>query len=342
MRHAGPIDVLEAVYCAGSSRAAWLRRVLESAAPLLHPGTHPSGYFFDFSGATATPVQGVQVLGGGATVVEGLAAFHNRGPKVSYALVRATLVSTGSEMARTAGLAAEFEQFQRYFAKLGLRVADTLGVVGADPSRRGVAVSCLYDREVMVTRAARRRWMRVAVHLAAGSRLLSAFDVAPPGKASRPDAVLGPDGRVEHAEGEAREAVALESLRTRAVAIDRARGRLRRSDPDAALDAWHGLVAGRWSLVDRFESDGRRYVVAHRNEPETAGVLSLTARERQVVGYRMAGHSSKLTAYALGVSPAAVSAALKSSVEKLGVGTVARMLHELGGLAKSGPPASGG
>ena len=50
----------------------------------------------------------------------------------------------------------------------------------------------------------------------------------------------------------------------------------------------------------------------------------------------MAGHSSKLTAYALGVSPAAVSAALKSSVEKLGVGTVARMLHELGGLAKSG------
>jgi DNA-binding CsgD family transcriptional regulator len=65
-------------------------------------------------------------------------------------------------------------------------------------------------------------------------------------------------------------------------------------------------------------------------------VLSLTPLERQVVGYRMLGHSSKLTSYALGISPAAVSVALKSSVQKLGVGTVARMLHELSDVAMNG------
>ena len=60
------------------------------------------------------------------------------------------------------------------------------------------------------------------------------------------------------------------------------------------------------------------------------------------LGYRMLGHSSKLTAYALGISPAAVSAALKSSLQKLGIGSVAEMPHDLGGVAKAGSaPAEG-
>jgi DNA-binding CsgD family transcriptional regulator len=174
--------------------------------------------------------------------------------------------------------------------------------------------------------------------MAAGSRLRSALETLHSGGESRPDAILSPSGRVEHAEGDAREAVARASLRSRAAAIDRARGRLRRSDPDAALETWQGLVAGRWSLVDRFESDGRRYVVAHRNEPPTDRILSLTSRERQVVGHRMRGHSAKLTAYTLGISPAAVSATMKSSLQKLGVGTVAEMLHVLGDVAGSSLP----
>jgi DNA-binding NarL/FixJ family response regulator len=152
----------------------------------------------------------------------------------------------------------------------------------------------------------------VGVHLAAGERLRRALE----DRLAPAQAILNPSGRVEHADGDAKGGAALESLRARTVAIDRARGRQRRSDPDSALEAWRGLVSDPWSLVDRFESDGRRYVVAHRNEPMPARVLALTLRERQVVAHRVAGHSSKVAAYALGVSPAAVSGALRSAMLK--------------------------
>ncbi len=89
-------------------------------------------------------------------------------------------------------------------------------------------------------------------------------------------------------------------------------------------------MSGRWTLVDRFESDGRRYVIAHVNEPVPAQVLALTLRERQVVGHLLLGHPSKVVAYSLGVSPAAVSATLKSALLKLGVGSVAKLLDRLG------------
>jgi DNA-binding CsgD family transcriptional regulator len=51
--------------------------------------------------------------------------------------------------------------------------------------------------------------------------------------------------------------------------------------------------------------------------------------ERQVVGHRLAGHSSKATAHALGISPAAVSAALRSAMLKLVVRNVVELSHRL-------------
>ena len=34
------------------------------------------------------------------------------------------------------------------------------------------------------------------------------------------------------------------------------------SDPDGAVARWRGLASGTWSLVDKVESDGRRFIVA--------------------------------------------------------------------------------
>jgi hypothetical protein len=44
--------------------------------------------------------------------------------------------------------------------------------------------------------------------------------------------------------------------------MDLARGRMSKRNPERALQLWRALVDGRWSLVDSFETDGRRYVVA--------------------------------------------------------------------------------
>jgi DNA-binding CsgD family transcriptional regulator len=217
-------------------------------------------------------------------------------------------------------------------------IRDFLGVLAFDAEGRGVVITTAYGRPIALDRTTRRRWTLLGVHIAAAARLRRSLEVS----ARPPDAVLRPNGRVEHAEGDAMAKTSRDALSARAVAIDRARGRQRRSDPDAALEMWRGLVTGRWSLVDRVDSDGRRYVVAHVNEPVPARMLSLTLRERQVAGHVLLGHSSKLTAYALGVSPAAVSSALKSALLKLGVGSVAKLVHRLGDVSKAANPLDRG
>jgi DNA-binding NarL/FixJ family response regulator len=106
-------------------------------------------------------------------------------------------------------------------------------------------------------------------------------------------------------------------LREGVRAIERARGPLRRRDPREAIELWRGLVAGLWSLVDHFDSDGRRYLVAHRNDPRTPDPRGLTERERQIVAYADLGQSNKHIAYQLGLSPSTVAVHLARAREKL-------------------------
>lgn len=103
------------------------------------------------------------------------------------------------------------------------------------------------------------------------------------------------------------------------VAINRARGQLRAEDPTAAIEAWKALVAGRWSLVDHVDSDGKRFLVARKNDPDHAGPTGLSRRERQILAARARGFSLKLIAYDLGLSIAGVSRGLQSGMTKLGV-----------------------
>jgi hypothetical protein len=131
------------------------------------------------------------------------------------------------------------------------------------------------------------------------------------------DAILTPAGRVDHATGTATAKPARESLREGVRAMERARGPLRRRDPREAVEVWRGLVAGLWSLVDHFDSDGRRYLVAHRNDPTTPDPRALTERERQIVAYADLGQSNKLIAYQLGLSASTVAVHLAHAREKL-------------------------
>jgi DNA-binding NarL/FixJ family response regulator len=101
-------------------------------------------------------------------------------------------------------------------------------------------------------------------------------------------------------------------------AVHRARGKLRKRDPERALATWRGLVAGRWSLVDRFEADGRRFIIAHPNAPDAPDPRALTPRERQVAGYVALGQSNKLIAYELGISPSTVGVLVGRAAKKLG------------------------
>jgi DNA-binding NarL/FixJ family response regulator len=131
-----------------------------------------------------------------------------------------------------------------------------------------------------------------------------------------------------HAERAAERRDLREALRHAVRARDRARSAaIRRSDDGAAVDMWQALVSGRWSLIDRFESDGRRFTVAIENEPRVADPRALSPRERCVVQLAARGHANKSIAYSLGLAAGTVGALLARALRKLGLGSRAELAY---------------
>jgi DNA-binding NarL/FixJ family response regulator len=118
-----------------------------------------------------------------------------------------------------------------------------------------------------------------------------------------------------HAEASAREAVAREALRDAVLRRDRAR--LERTLPaHRALDLRQCLIEERWTLVDVFERDGRRFVVALPNRP-LAIDAPLTERERQAVKALAHGLPHKEIVYDLGLAPSTVATLIARAARKL-------------------------
>jgi DNA-binding CsgD family transcriptional regulator len=179
-----------------------------------------------------------------------------------------------------------------------------------------------------IGRRSTRLMQRVATHLCAGYRLHRRLR-ALVADSVRVDAVIDPSGRVQHAEGEAREPKALAQLSSGARTREHARGKLRRHAPLLAVEEWKGLISARWTLVDHFESDGRRYLVARRNAPKVESWGPLTNRESQVLRYASLGQSNKVIAYDLGISDATVRVLIARAAKKLGCRTRAELIQKL-------------
>jgi DNA-binding CsgD family transcriptional regulator len=98
--------------------------------------------------------------------------------------------------------------------------------------------------------------------------------------------------------------------------------------PDDAESLWRALLDGRVALVDRFDRDGRRFVVLRPCAPHERDAL--TVRERDVLASVALGHANKRIALDLGVSESTVSAALRSAARKLGVRSRVELARILG------------
>jgi DNA-binding CsgD family transcriptional regulator len=109
--------------------------------------------------------------------------------------------------------------------------------------------------------------------------------------------------------------------------IERARGVLR-NDADRALPTWRALVQARWSLVDEFQADGQRYVLARTNGLSSQGMSLLTPRERQVSACIAMGHSNKEAAYELGLSHSTVRVLVARACAKLGARTRVELVEK--------------
>ena len=91
-------------------------------------------------------------------------------------------------------------------------------------------------------------------------------------------------------------------------------------------------------MVDWFDTDGRRYVLAVPNPPDLKDPRALTERETQVVTYATLGESHKLIAYRLGVSRSTATKALRSAMRKLGVKTHPQLVAKMSPM----PPTDDG
>lgn len=192
-------------------------------------------------------------------------------------------------------------------------VRDCAYVNATNPDGDGVLFCITRGEPGRLDARLRSQLSMVAGHVAAAQRLLRSLVT---GTASLA-AIFEADGRVAHVERP--HETSLSILRERVLAVDRARGRLRRTDPERALASWHALLRGQYSTVDRFESDQRRYVVAYVNEPSLLDPRGLTSAESAVAAWAARGHPEKVIAYELGLAQGTVSALLSRAYRKLGV-----------------------
>ncbi|TPV96536.1 MAG: helix-turn-helix transcriptional regulator [Myxococcales bacterium FL481] len=163
---------------------------------------------------------------------------------------------------------------------------------------------------------ARRRVLHgVAAHLGAGLRLRRG--VSANIEDSLIEARFDANGRCVDAAGPARDPALRERLRAAAARHERAQMHAHETLDDHTT--WTHLVSGRWSLVDRFESDGKRYVLVYRNPPGVLDPRRLTTREAVVATHTIRGANDEETARALGVSASSVRDHVAQIVRKLGL-----------------------
>ena len=295
---ADPIAFVEAAYAKAADEAEWLERLARAALPLLHEGKGLLAFVYDTREPEWVNIGAVSAVGFDPTLAGGLLnAPVDRGDE-TRSMVRIFAACSPRPLKGAPANATDFATpvQRRALGRGALRRPHRERDGSVTAGRR----LCRSRRSIAVTGArakctgglsSPRTWPSVS----ALKRLRRQLSDAQRGGLVRSD--RRPDGHLEHAETSARGARARAALRRGALALERARGPLRRGDADEALAMWEGLVAGRWSLVDHFDSDGRRYLMAHRNDPDAPDLRGLTLRERQVVGYAGAGHSNKIIAY---------------------------------------------
>jgi DNA-binding CsgD family transcriptional regulator len=316
------VDAVEAGYAhVDGDPIAWVREVGTALRPLLDDGQGLMGWCYDASDLDNLELHSIAAMDVDERLLPAIArATADR--RSTKSMLRSHYLNPAGPLLNSIGPeSAVYETvWQEHVGNLG--IGDLLCLNAMNFGFHGCSFSSPRRERVCADVVRDALLARVVAHLISAYRLLRA---SASHRALQVEAVLNANGGVEHAEGEARGAEARAALGRAVQSAELARGRMRRAAPVEALDLWKSMVAGRWTLTDQFERDGKRFVVARINEPATVSVKSLTRRESQVVAMASVGHSNKLIAYELGVSEGTVAKLLARAQTKYG----AKSVHEL-------------
>jgi DNA-binding CsgD family transcriptional regulator len=325
----GLVEIVERAYDVGVTTPVWLAGIREAAGRAF--GEHIATQAYTFS-VTAQGHFHVYDISSDPTWEELLRRAHSAtDPELIRRLyLRGPIISVRAA-------ASDRKDDPGYLEVLRTEVREVTGVTGIDPSGAGCTLAFLRRDTRTLPRSARLALERISAHLASARRLRSSLDTRRPAEdlMEKAEAVVAPDGAVLHAEGVAREAPAQLALRQAARRIDKARCREAQDPGEDPLALWRGLVEGRWSLVERFESDGRRVLVARRNEPPARALRALDEHERKLIALLALGHSLKLCAYELGRAESTTSVMARSAMRKLGVVSRAELVEIHGAIVNT-------
>lgn len=308
------ISIVESIYAIeGSNEPTWLGGIAASLSRLLGRAVPAYGLTYDASDAAAIAFSELSFVNmDSAELARVLRVDCQQIYRDSPALAQAVFRSLGHGASTSLPGQHRLVEIHRNLRALGVR--EILGINGVNVTGRGAHVGACLPRSTK--RVGPDALARLSTHLAAAFRLCQRLALVTP--LAQADAILEPNGKVLHAERDAKVKSARAMLADAGGRLDRLRATGRRRDPERALSAWRALVDGRWSLVDHFEQDGKRWVLAHRNDHAVGPFELLTHRECQVVALAALGQSNKMIGYELGIAVSTVSVLLSRASRKLG------------------------
>lgn len=320
------LDCLGAGYRLDLEDDAYLRGLLEVATPLLDRGLGVLAYTYDARDRTTAVIDRFVTSErfDPAWLPPFYAAVNQASVDVG-APERATGFAVWGQL--TCGQASRIEGMRPFLPLLAHMGGskDTFALNALDASGRGLWIGAPLLTTEAIPSDLVTLCTRLAAHLTAAVRLRKA--------ARETSAVLTPDGTLQHVEPNRGVEAARDELRQATRDFELARTSEMRADIDGATRRWRPLVGSRWTLIDEFDSDGRRFVIAAENAPPTrADRRDLSEREHQVLTQAHLGHSVKEIAYELGLADATVRVLLHRAVRKLGASTRREALERFDAL----------
>lgn len=321
------LDCLAAGYRLDLDDTEYVRNLVREAAPLLDRGLGVIGYTYDAQESSGPRVR--QFAFSDAFDPAWLPPFYKalEPHGTDGEATRPIGFSTWGHM--PCGQASAVRGMDRLlpaFAHLG-GARDTIAINARDTDGRGLWLGAPMRSTRRVDEKVQTLYSRLSAHLTSAARLRTS-------KRRTPEAIMSANGALVHAESDA-VAGHQDELRNAVRAFDRARTKEARRDVELATRRWRPLVIAQWSLLDEFDTDGKRFVVAIDNRPPhriPRGPLS--EREHQVLTQAELGHTNKEIAYALGLSSATVRVLMHRAAKKLGASTRAEAIARFARGAK--------
>jgi DNA-binding CsgD family transcriptional regulator len=309
------MKVLDAAYDVGQPRDRWLSGVLHSMTPTFDRGAGVGGLLYDISRDGQIQVErmeGINVSSGFEQV--GLAMHRDsRFTQEIIARYRSSLCATLPQLFEDPRLLGSMRRdFYDHH-----QVAGQIMINGIDCSGKGCVLYVFSPRTLALSDGQRDLFSRLATHVSTAYRLQRQLAGTDPAVSPGVEAVLSPSGHVDHAEAGARSAGARRELELAVRHRERARD-FTDKDAQRVVRSLKGMVDARWTLVDHYETGGRRYILARENAPKPVAPARLSQRERQVVALASLGRTNKLIAYELGLAQSTVRVLMARAGAKLG------------------------